>query len=173
MAGSTFGRYLRRSLIAGLEVSVIAALAAIGLLVMLSRFNEMPWYAYGNLFATVVYSPATLEADSGYHTLAGFAMVFLYFVSSGLAFAVLFPGQRGGAGPYLVAVSFALALFMAGDRIWWQRLSSYIVIYGIHSHLMWSHVVFGVVLGSVVRRRARMGSPPIGITPPESVSLVG
>lgn len=160
MDAPKLGRYLLSSLVAGLEVSVMAALAAIGLVVGLGRFSGMPWYAYGNLFSTVVYSREALEAAPGYHTAAGFALVFLYFVASGLIFAFLFPSRRKGAGPHLVGICFAMALFMAGDRIWWQQISSFIVIYGIHSHLMWAHVVFGAFLGGVARRRAEREAPP-------------
>ncbi|MCW5962868.1 MAG: hypothetical protein KIT83_02425 [Bryobacterales bacterium] len=170
MGAPSLRGYLRCSLVAGLEVSAIGALAAIALLMALGRFAGMPWYAYGNLFSTVLYSPNVLEAAPGYHTLAGFALVFLYFVASGLAFAVIFPGRRRGAGPYLVAVFFAVALFMAGDRIWWQRISSYIVIYGVHAHLMWAHVVYGVVLGGVARRRTRLEHPPDDAAPPDALS---
>lgn len=170
MGAPSLGRYLRYSLVAGLEVSVMGALSAIALLVALGRFSGMPWYAYGNLFSTVLYSREVLEAAPGYHTLAGFALAFLYFVGSGLAFAIVFPGRRRGAGPFLVAVFFAIALFMAGDRIWWQRISSYIVIYGIHAHLMWAHVVYGVVLGGIARRRTRLECPPEDAAPQHTLS---
>ncbi|MCU0227971.1 MAG: hypothetical protein MUF01_10065 [Bryobacterales bacterium] len=154
------GRYLLSSLKAGVEVSALAALGSIAFLVALGRFAGMPWHAYGNLFSTVLYSRDVLEADPGYHTAAGFALVFLYFVACGLLFALAFPSNRKGVGPHLVGICFALALFMAGDRVWWQQISSFIVIYGIHAHLMWTHVVFGAMLGAVSRRRARDVAPP-------------
>jgi hypothetical protein len=160
MDGRGMGRYLRTTLVAGFEVSVAAALVALLLLVVLSRFAGMPWFAYGNLFATTVYSADVLEVSYGYHTLAGFSLGFLYFVFAGLVFALVFPSRRHGAGPYLVGVFFALLLFMAGDRLWWQQWSRYIVIYGIHSHLMWAHVVFGCVLGALGGRRASLEAQP-------------
>jgi predicted anti-sigma-YlaC factor YlaD len=164
------GPYLRTTLVAGLEVSVAAALAALTLLVLLSRFSGMPWFAYGNLFATTMYSADLLEVAHGYHTFAGFSLAFLYLVGCGLLFAAIFPSRRKGAGPYLVGVFFALALFMAGDRLWWQQWSRYIVIYGVHSHLMWAHVVFGVVLGALGGRRARMEADAVTAQQPEAVS---
>lgn len=172
MGASNIRRYLRFSLVAGLEVSVMGALAALGLLILLGRFTGMPWHAYGNLFSTVFYSRDVLEADPGFHTAAGFALVFLYFTASGLIFSVGFPSNRRGPGPYLVAVFFALALFMAGDRVWWQQISSFIVIYGIHAHLMWAHVVFGVCLGNLARRRRRLESPQDEAAPPETLSTL-
>lgn len=164
------GSYLRYALIAGLEVSVSGALAALALLVLLSRLSGLPWYAYGNLFSTSVYPASVLEAAPGYHTLAGFALAFLYFVAGGLLFSLIFPVRRGGAGPYLLGVFFALALFMAGDRLWWQSWATYVVIYGVHSHLMWSHVAFGVVLGAIARRRARLAEEPPEEDPVELLS---
>ncbi len=172
MVAPNLGRYVRCSLVAGLEVSVLGAVVAILLLITLGRFTGMPWHAYGNLFSTVLYSPDALETAPGYHTAAGFALVFLYFVASGLVFAIVFPSRRKGSGPYLVAVFFAIALFMAGDRIWWQQISSYIVIYGVHAHLMWAHVVYGVVLGTIARRRIRLECPPEDTAPSETMSLV-
>jgi hypothetical protein len=156
MNASPHGRPFRHTVIAGLEVAVGGALAALGLLVVLSRLSGLPWYAYGNLLSTSVYPLTVLETPPGYHTLAGFALGFLYFVAAGLLFSLVFPIRRGGAGPYLLGVFFSLVLFMLGDRYWWQSWVTYVVVYGVHSHLMWSHVAFGVVLGTIVRRRARL-----------------
>lgn len=141
------------------------------LLVLLAKLSGMPWFAYGNLFSTIIYSAAALEAPAGYHTLAGFALAFLYFVTCGVLFAFLFPGRRTGAGPYFVAVFFALLLFMAGDRLWWQSWSAFIVIYGVHSHLMWAHVVFGVALGALARRRASLEAPDSTAIPSDITAM--
>ncbi|MDZ7639846.1 MAG: hypothetical protein U5J83_16615 [Bryobacterales bacterium] len=163
-----------RWLAAGLEVSALGGLLAIGLMVVLSGFSGMPWYSYGNLFATGVYPPTILDARTGYWTLTGFALAFLYFVSTGLVFALVFRSRRRGVGPHLAGVAYALALFMAGDRLWWQSFSPYIVIYGIHSHLMWGHVLFGATLGLISRRRARRDPALIQATvEPQADSFAG
>jgi|GEM_PF-2307165 len=150
---------VRHKLVAAVEVSVGGAVLAVLLLVLLSRLYGMPWYAYGNLFSTAVYPPIVIEMGAAYHTIVGFSFVFLYFVASGLMFTCCFPLRRGGIGPYLLGVFYALILFMVGDRVWWESWSRYIVIYGIHSHLMWAHIVFGAVLGTIVSRRMALAIP--------------
>lgn len=146
-------------LAAGVEVSVLGALAALGLMVVLSGFSGMPWYSYGNLISTGVYPPTVLDQSPGYWTASGFALGFLYFVTAGLPFSLVFRSRRRGVGPHLVGVAYALALFMAGDRLWWQHGLPYLIVYGVHAHLMWSHVVFGVALGWLPARRV-LRDPP-------------
>lgn len=152
---------VRHKLIAAVEVSVGGAVLAVLLLVLLSRLYGMPWYAYGNLFSTTVYPPIVIEMGAAYHTIVGFSFVFLYFVASGLLFTCCFPLRRAGIGPYLLGLFYALILFMVGDRLWWESWSRYIVIYGIHSHLMWAHAVFGAALGTIVSRRLSLAHPAV------------
>ena len=59
----------------------------------------------------------------------------------------------GFTGPSGAGVTYAIALFMLCDRYLWQLVSPYIIIYGVQGHLMWSHVLFGTVLGLLPRRR--------------------
>jgi hypothetical protein len=147
-------------LASGIEVSVLGALLALGLMVVLSGFAGMPWYSYGNLIATGVYPPTVLDERAGYWTASGYALAFLYFAGTGVLFSLVFRSRRRGVGPHLVGVAYALALFMAGDRYWWQYWSPYLIVYGIHAHLMWSHVVFGVALGWLPTRRALRDPSP-------------
>jgi hypothetical protein len=156
-------------LAAGIEVSVLGALLALGLMVVLSGFAGMPWYSYGNLIATGVYPPTVLDERTGYWTASGYALAFLYFAVAGAMFALVFRSRRRGVGPHLVGVAYALALFMAGDRYWWQYWSPYLIIYGMHAHLMWGHVVFGVALGWLPARRALRDPAPDAT--PEGPSL--
>lgn len=145
VSGST--RNMLRWLAAGLEVSVLGGLAALGLIAVLGGFSGMRWYRYGNLFSVGLYPSTALDAGFGYWSFAGFALAFLYFVALGLAFALVFHSRKRGVAPHLAGVAYALALFIAGDRLWWQSWSPYLVIYGNPSHLMWGHVVFGAMLG--------------------------
>lgn len=147
-------------LAAGIEVSVLGALLALGLMVLLAGFAGMPWYSYGNLVATGVYPPTVLDERSGYWTASGYALTFLYFAGAGAAYSLVFRSRRRGIGPHLVGVAYALALFMAGDRYWWQHWSPYLIVYGMHAHLMWSHVVFGVTLGWLPARRVLRDPAP-------------
>lgn len=142
-------------LAAGMEVSVFGSVLALSLLVVLSGFDGMHWYSYGNLFSIGLYSPTVLDMRFGYWSLAGFALAFLYFVVIGMLFACVFRSRRRGIGPHLVGVAYALAFFLTGDRLWWQAWSPYLVIYGIHAHLMWSHVLFGAALGWLPARREK------------------
>ena len=159
---------------AGLEVSALGAALAIALLVLLSRFSSMPWYSYGNLLATGIYPSTVLDERQGYWTFAGFSLAFLYFVGAGLLYSVVFRSRRRGIGPHLVGVAYALGLFLAGDRLWWQAWSPYIIIYGVHAHLMWSHVVFGVSLGWLPARRVRRdGETIVEDTPGPETKLLG
>lgn len=142
-------------LAAGVEVSVFGSLFALSLMVVLSGFAGMHWYIYGNLFSIGLYPPSVLDARLGYWSFAGFALAFLYFVAIGMLFACVFRSRRRGVGPHLVGVAYSLLFFLAGDRLWWQAWSPYLVIYGVHAHLMWSHVLFGVVLGWLPARREK------------------
>lgn len=132
---------------AGLEVSVFGGLLALGLMAALAGFSGMHWYRYGNLFSIGLYPATIFDAGFGYWSLAGYALAFLYFVFIGMLFACVFRGRRRGVGPHLVGVAYSLLFFLAGDRLWWQAWSPYLVIYGDHAHLLWGHVLFGFALG--------------------------
>ncbi|MCC6264368.1 MAG: hypothetical protein IT169_12385 [Bryobacterales bacterium] len=136
-----------KRLAAGVEVSAFGALSALALMTVLAGFSGMRWYRYGNLFSIGLYPTTIFDAGFGYWTLAGFSLAFLYFVFAGTLFALVFRARRRGIGPYFVGVAFSLVLFLVGDRLWWQSWSPFLVIYGDHSHLFWSHVVFGIALG--------------------------
>lgn len=139
-------------LAAGVEVSVLGGLLALGLMAVLAAFSGMRWYRYGNLFSIGLYPATIFDANFGYWSLAGFALGFLYFVVAGLLFACIFRSRKRGVGPYLVGVVYALLFFLAGDRLWWQAWSPYLVIYGVQSHLLWGHILFGVALGLLPAR---------------------
>lgn len=136
-----------KRLAAGVEVSALGGLSALALMTLLAGFSGMRWYRYGNLFSIGLYPSTIFDAGIGYWTLAGFSLAFLYFMVAGTLFAFGFRSRRRGIGPYLVGVAFSLVLFLAGDRLWWQSWSPYLVIYGDHSHLLWGHAVFGIALG--------------------------
>lgn len=159
MASPNWMTTLRRRMAAGLEISVLGSLLSVVLLLLLAKMSGMPWHSYGNLFATGLYPDTVLDELAGYWTATGFALVFLYFTLAGILFALLFWARRTGIGPHLVGVTYALALFLLGDRYWWQLVSPYIIIYGVQAHLMWTHVLFGVVLGLLPRRLSRYNPP--------------
>lgn len=140
---------LARWLTAGLEAATLGGLAALGLMAMLAGFSGMRWYRYGNLFSVGLYPSTVLDAGLGYWTFAGFSLAFLYFVAAGLVFALVFRARKRGLAPHLVGIGYGLLLYIAGDRLWWQSWSPYLVIYGNPSHLMWGHIVFGVMLGRI------------------------
>ncbi len=142
-------------LAAGVEVSVLGGLFALGLMAVLAAFSGMRWYRYGNLFSIGLYPATIFDANFGYWSLAGFALGFLYFVAAGVLFACIFRSRKRGMGPYLVGVAYSLLFFLAGDRLWWQAWSPYLVIYGVQSHLLWGHILFGAALGLLPARLDR------------------
>lgn len=157
--------------LAGLQAGTVAVFAMLALVGLATAFYRRSFWYAANVMASTFYGDDAIRAGFSWQTVSGTA---LYLVLYG-AFGALFGSVVRDRFPRLRITLLAIAAGLAWYYLWfsllWPRLNPLIPLYTYDRAMLWSHLLYGLMLARfpmyLDRLAPRPATPPPALPSPE------
>jgi hypothetical protein len=147
---------------AGFEAGMVAVLAMLGWLGLVSAWYRHSLWTPANVMASCFYGNDALGPALSWKSLSGIAFYLIAYSLFGALFALVIGEGLSRRRLFLIGILTGAAWYYLWFGLLWPQLNPLVTLYTHDRPMLWGHFLFGAMLGRFPRYVARLaaGEPP-------------
>ncbi len=146
--------------VAGFQAGTFAVLVMLGAMGLASAWYRRTFWYVANLMASTFYGDDAIRAGFSWQTLSGIALYLILYSLFGALFGFVLEDRFPRLRLVLVGILCGIGWFYLWFGVLWNWLNPLVTLYTHDRPMLWSHMLYGALLGRYPLYLARLRKHP-------------